>query len=149
MSIAIDTNIFVYANGIDTDARRDAAFDLIERLPRDAVVVSIQVLGELFNVLVKKLCWSAADAATVILDWSEAFALAETSAASFFDALELTTVHRLQIWDALILATSARAGCRLLLTEDMHDGFVWNGVTVTNPFATAGRELLNDLFEPG
>jgi len=32
--------------------------------------------------------------------------------------------------DTVILAGAAQAGCRLLLSEDVQDGFTWRGVTV-------------------
>jgi predicted nucleic acid-binding protein len=35
-----------------------------------------------------------------------------------------------------MLAAAAQADCRLLLSEDMQDGFTWRSVTVRNPFAT-------------
>ena len=50
-------------------------------------------------------------------------------------ALALSSAHRLRIFDAVILAAAAEAGCHQLLTEDMHNGFVWRGVEVVNPFA--------------
>ena len=37
--------------------------------------------------------------------------------------------------DAVILSAAAESGCRLLLSQDLQEGFTWNGVTVTNPFA--------------
>jgi predicted nucleic acid-binding protein len=42
----------------------------------------------------------------------------------------------------LILAVTAEAGCRVLLSEDMHEGFTWRGVTVVNPFAAIVHPLL-------
>ena len=51
--------------------------------------------------------------------------------------MELATSHQLSLWDAIMLAAAAQAGCRLLLSEDMQDGFTWRGVTVRNPFTTA------------
>jgi predicted nucleic acid-binding protein len=53
----------------------------------------------------------------------------------------------LRIWDAVILAAAASAGCRLLLSEDMQEGFTWNGVTVTNPFSAKKHRLLEELLE--
>jgi predicted nucleic acid-binding protein len=41
---------------------------------------------------------------------------------------------RVQWWDALILATAARMGCRYLLSEDLSHGQDYDGVTVLNPF---------------
>ena len=37
--------------------------------------------------------------------------------------------------DKASIVAAASAGCDLLLSEDMHDGMVWRGTTVRNPFA--------------
>jgi hypothetical protein len=46
--------------------------------------------------------------------------------------MELVAGHRLSFWDAIMLVAAADAGCRLLASEDMRDGFTWRGVTVCN-----------------
>ena len=43
-------------------------------------------------------------------------------------ATDLAVDRDLSIWDAVILAAAADAGCRLLLSEDMQDGFAWRGL---------------------
>lgn len=40
-------------------------------------------------------------------------------------AASLPVDHQMRIWDAIVLATAAEAGCELLLTEDLQDGFTW------------------------
>ena len=45
------------------------------------------------------------------------------------------------------MAAAASAGCRLLLSEDLHDGFTWNGVTVINPFVPEPNALLAELLD--
>jgi predicted nucleic acid-binding protein len=45
----------------------------------------------------------------------------------------------------VIFAAAAASGCRLLLSEDMQDGFTWRGVTVANPFAAKRNELLEGI----
>jgi predicted nucleic acid-binding protein len=62
-------------------------------------------------------------------------------------AADLATDHQLSIWDSVILSAAAEAGCRLLLSEDLHDGFTWKGVTVTNPFAPAKYALLAAMLD--
>jgi predicted nucleic acid-binding protein len=47
-----------------------------------------------------------------------------------------------------VLAASAEAECRLLLSEDLQEGFTWRGVTVTNPFAAALHPMLAALLTP-
>jgi predicted nucleic acid-binding protein len=45
-----------------------------------------------------------------------------------------------------MLAAAADAGCRLLLSEDLQEGFTWRGVTVVNPFADTRHPLLAALL---
>ncbi len=54
MRVSIDTNILAYAEGVGDVARRDAAVDLLTRLPPEDVLLPVQVLGELFRVLTGK-----------------------------------------------------------------------------------------------
>jgi predicted nucleic acid-binding protein len=142
VKVALDTNILAYAEGTNGVEMRDKALDLLQRLPAGSVVLPTQVLGELFNVLVLKAKRPAASARTAILGWRDAFALSETSASVMVNAVDLATDHRLRIWDAVILAATTEAGCRLLLSEDLQDGFTWQGVTVTNPFGPTPDPLL-------
>jgi hypothetical protein len=58
------------------------------------------------------------------------------------NAMDLACNHDLTIWDSVVLAASAEAECRLLLSEDLQEGFTWRGVTVTNPFAPRLHTLL-------
>ena len=53
MRIACDTNVLAYAEGINGPERRDFALSIIRRLPQSSTVIPVQVLGELFNVLVR------------------------------------------------------------------------------------------------
>ena len=39
-----------------------------------------------------------------------------------------------------------RRGFRLLLSEDLQDGFTWRGVTVANPFAAQQHPLWASLL---
>jgi predicted nucleic acid-binding protein len=55
MKIALDTNVLAYAEGANGAAMRDSALDIIQRLPQESVVLPAQTLGELFNVLVRKV----------------------------------------------------------------------------------------------
>ena len=146
MRIALDTNVLVYAEGINGSERRGAALALIRRLPQEAAVVPAQVLGELFNVLVRKGGKSRSDARDVLLSWRDTFPVIETSSEVMLAAADLATDHQLGIWDAVILSAAARSGCRLLLSEDLQEGFTWAGVTVVNPFSSPQHALLHALL---
>jgi predicted nucleic acid-binding protein len=139
--IALDTNILVYAEGVDGPERRESALNLLERLPAGTVVPA-QVLGELFNVLVRKKRLSKGEARESLLAWQDVFEIAPTTPEILQSAADLATDHDFAIWDAIIMSAASRAGCRLLLTEDLQNGFTWGGVTVINPFATERHGLL-------
>ncbi len=148
MRIALDTNVLAYAEGINGAARRGAALSLIRRLPQEAAVVPVQVLGELFNVLVRKAGRSRSEARDVLLSWRDAFTVVETSPEVMLAAADLATDHQLGLWDAVILSAASQAGCRLLLSEALQEGFTWAGVTVVNLFPDPKHPLLQALLSP-
>lgn len=146
MRIALDTNVLAYAEGINGVKRRDAALALIRRLPQEATVVPVQVLGELFNVLVRKGGRSRSDARDALQSWRDTFPVAETSPEVMVLAADLATDHQLGIWDSVILSAASQSGCRLLLSEDLQEGFTWAGVTVVDPFSSPKHALLHALL---
>ena len=146
MRVGLDTNILAYAEGIDGVERRDATLTLLRELQQETVVIPAQVLGELFNVLVRKAGRTRAKARNALLSWRDAFPIAETSPDVIARAADLATDHQLGIWDAIVLSTVAQAGCRLLLSEDLQNGFVWSGVTVVDPFASPRTALLDAVL---
>lgn len=148
MRVALDSNVLAYAEGVNGAAMRRTALELIGQLPADAVVIPVQTLGELFNVLVRKAKRSPARSRVAVLGWRDAYETVETSATVLISAADLAADHGLSIWDSVIVAASVNAGCRLLLSEDLQDGFTWHGVTVVNPFATTWHPLLAALLEP-
>jgi predicted nucleic acid-binding protein len=148
MRIALDTNILVYAEGVNGALRAKPTVELIKKLPESSTFLPVQVLGELFRVLVGKAAFPPPEARAVVLRWRDTFPLIETSPSILVAALDLAADHGLSIWDAVILSAVAASGCRLLLSEDMQDGFIWSGVTVVNPFAAVGHPLLHALLGP-
>lgn len=145
MRVALDTNVLAYAEGINGAERRGPALDLVNRLPQEATVIPVQVLGELFNVLVRKAGKSRADAREALLSWRDAFPVIATSSEIMLTAVDLATDHRFGIWDAVVMSAASQAGCRLLLSEDLQEGFTWGGVTVVDPFASPRHALLRAL----
>ena len=146
MRVALDTNVLAYAEGVNGGARKVDALNLIERLPAGAGLLSVQTLGELFQLLVRKANRTPVQARVAILGWRDAFPLIETSESVIMGAAELAARHRFSFWDGVVLAAAAEGGCRLLLTEDLQDGFTWNGVTVTNPFGESPHPHLANLL---
>jgi predicted nucleic acid-binding protein len=143
---ALDTNILAYAEGVNGSERKRRALRVIRGLGIGTAVLPVQVLGELFNVLVRKAGRRPQRARAAVLAWRDAFPLIDTSAAVLMGAADLATDHGLNIWDAIILAAAAESDCRLLLSEDLQDGFTWKGVTVANPFSSPLHPLVDGLL---
>ncbi len=127
---------------------RDKALKLIQQLSQGDIVLPAQTLSELFNVLVRKARRKPIRARESVLSWRDAYSVVETSAVVIVNATDLASDHGLSIWDSVVLAASAEAECRLLLSEDLQDGFTWRGVTVTNPFAVTLHPILAALLTP-
>lgn len=148
MRVALDTNILVYAEGIGDAQRHAGATGLIARLPVDAVVLPVPALGELYRVLTRKAGWERDRARAALMNWTDSFAIGDSSWEAFQSALEISVDHQLSIWDSLVLAVGAANKCRLVLSEDLQHGFSWGGVTVVNPFAVPMHPVLAALLSP-
>jgi predicted nucleic acid-binding protein len=137
----------VYAQALHADdkPKRQQITSIIAAVPASSFIVPVQVLGELFNVLTRKLRLGGHAAARVVRTWQDMFTVMPTTETVLSRGTDVAIAHNLAIWDAIILAAAAEAGCRMLLSEDMHEGFTWGGVTIVNPFASPPHKLLDDL----
>jgi predicted nucleic acid-binding protein len=149
VKVAVDTNIVAYAEGVNGDVDAARATDLLDRLPDASIVIPNQVLLELFNLLHRKAGRTRGEARRIVSRWIGGYQLVATTSELVATAMEVAVEHQLQIFDAMILATAAESGCALLLSEDMHEGFAWNGVTVTNPFQAKRHVWLEMLLDEG
>ena len=144
--VAIDANVLGYAEGVGDAPRCQAALDLLDALPRASVLLPAQVLGELHHVLMGKAKRPAAAAQAAVMSWADAFEVVDSRWSAFEAAFSLSADHGLRTWDALLLAVVAENRCRLLLSEDLQNGFTWSGVTVVDPFLRPHPPLLAGLL---
>lgn len=146
MLFALDTNVVIYAAGYNDRSRAERALAVRRGLGPERTVIATQVIGEFYYALVTKLKLDRLNAAKACEALSRSAMIRSADHAVFEEALEVGSRHRLQFWDALILCTTAEAGCRALISEDMQHGFVHRGVTVINPFAEPMHPLLADAL---
>lgn len=146
MRIAVDTNVLVYASGVNDLQKQDRVLTLLAELEPYDIVLSVQVLSEFFRVLTGKAGFSRTEAAVLTRTWMLGHTVFATHHHVLENALELATRHRLSIWDSIVLASSVAAQCQILLSEDMHHGFNWSGVTIVNPFAEPRHYLLDQAL---
>lgn len=139
MRFALDSNILVYLAGVanaEADVAKIAtAKSVVRELgERGEIVVPVQALGEVFVVLWRSGVFPD-EARRIVLEYADTLSTPSSSNSTMMTAIDLSVDHRLQLWDALIICAASEAGCTLLLSEDMQDGFVARGVTVVNPLA--------------
>jgi predicted nucleic acid-binding protein len=149
VQVALDTNVLLYAEGFaflpgDVD-KPERVRTLLSAIDPDEVVLPVQVLAELYRVLVGKAKRPPTEARTAILTWCDLYATVDTSLAVMAAAMDLAVDHHLSVWDGVIVAAAAEAGCRLVLSEDMQEGFTWRGLTIVNPLAASSHPLLRAL----
>ena len=108
--IALDSNILVYAEGVDDAARYNKATQLLHGLGAGNVVIPVQALGELFNVLTRKARWPAPRARAAVLAWADAYGTVGTTPDILPEAMEIACSHQLSFWDAVMLAVAAQSG---------------------------------------
>lgn len=147
MRVALDTNILAYAEGIGDSERCGKAISLVENLPGNQVLLPAQTLGELFRVLNGKAKRTPLETRDAVLSWADSFEVMDSTWSSFQAAFDLSTFHKLQIWDALVLSVAAENRCRFLLSEDFQNGFTWKGVTIVNPFVHPVNPLFKSIFK--
>ncbi|HEY3352716.1 MAG TPA: PIN domain-containing protein [Polyangia bacterium] len=133
--VFVDTNVFVYADDDDAGARRDRARAVLaELIPTGRAVISTQVLQEYFVVAVKKL-GLAPERARRRVEALAQLDLVLVQPELILGAIDLSRLHDLSFWDALVVRCAAAAGCARLLTQDLNPGQLIQGVRVENPFA--------------
>lgn len=129
----LDTNVLVYAF---TDDPRTAR---AEALLGSGCATGVQALNEFTNVAHRKLGFDGdevADALRSIRTLCRAIVPSDLGVHE--EGLRIARRHRLNLFDALLVAAALRSGCDTLWSEDMHGGLVVDGrLRVANPFAAA------------
>lgn len=144
--VAFDTNILVYAELEPGTDKGDLASSLIERASLHQAIIPAQVLGEFLAVIRRKRREQFPGACELVIELTSLFKIGETDASVMRSAMELAQRHRLQFWDAVICAAAMQAGATHLLSEDMHDGSMLEGLKLLDPFNAGNRTELDRLL---
>ncbi len=148
MRVTFDSNILVYAVDADAGEKHSVSVDLIGRAADGDCVFTLQCLAEFFFVATRKAHLDATLAAAFVDDWRAVFPVFAADEGTLVRAIEAVTRHGLSFWDAMIWATARRANCRVLMSEDLHDGRTLEGVTFVNPFAPENAALVAAALAP-
>jgi predicted nucleic acid-binding protein len=130
----VDTNVLLYADDRADPRKRERAQELIREVVRDRNGrLSLQVLQEYFSAATRKLGLDA-EAARRRVEIYSRLDVVKLEVVDLFGAIDLHRLHRLSIWDALILRAALISGCRRLYTEDLQHGFRIETLELVNPF---------------
>lgn len=133
MRTFFDTNILVYADDVAAGAKRERALALLEEHVRaGTAVLSTQVLQEFYVIATRKLGVPPALARNKVALFGR-LDLVEVDLELILGAIDVQRLHQLSFWDALIVRAATVAGCSVLLSEDLQDGQLIDGLRVVNP----------------
>lgn len=132
----MDTHVLVYAyDRHDSRKQQIAQALLTEGIAKENAVLSIQVLGEFYNVVTRQIKepMTPDEAHNAVLLFGN-LPVQDIDFAMVKRAIDTHKVYRISYWDALVVAAAERTGCRQILTEDLNDGQKYHGVFASNPF---------------
>jgi predicted nucleic acid-binding protein len=134
----IDSNILVYSVDPSDAAKQRRSIETFHLLAESSRgVLSVQVLGEFFRASTSRIPQrlDPAEAEARMLDFAEALPVFETSVDAVLEGARGVREHQLSYWDAVIWSTARRHAVPFLLSEDMGNGRVIEGVQILNPLA--------------
>lgn len=144
--VTLDSNILIYATlEPETVKGRRAASIVLRAAPRG--ILAVQALLEFVAVVRKKSPELLAMAIEQAESWASVYETAPTTTQSAGAALKLVAEHKIQVWDAAILASVAQAGATHFLSEDLGDGETRLGVRIVNPLKLS-EAALSALLDP-
>jgi predicted nucleic acid-binding protein len=126
----LDTNIILYLlSGDATKANR------AEALLAEGGTISVQVLNEAVNVMIKKLKMDLDEVCEVLAAVRYAGDVQPVTIETHDQALDDMRRYGFSIYDSRIVAAAAGAGCTTLYSEDLQDGQrIGPDLTIASPF---------------
>ena len=125
-----DSNIVLYLLS-QNETKANCCEEIIER----GGVISVQVLNECVNVMLKKLKMARPEIDEFLAVIKSICDIVPLSVEVHESALELLDRYQLSWYDALIVSAAIESNCETLWTEDMHNGLLVNkSMTIRNPF---------------
>ena len=110
-------------------------------IEQESLILSVQVVGEFFNVVTRHIPQPMTpDEAQEIIGTISILPVQEIDLAIVNRAIATHKTYRISYWDALIVSAAERAGCNLILSEDLSDGQTYHNIVVRNPF-TEGQQI--------
>ena len=132
--VFIDTNILVYTqNDLEKEKQKICRRVLNQLVDKNRLVISTQIIQEFYNVSTLKLGLDKLFVKNTIklFDFDETILLQPTI---ILKAIDIQILNQLSFWDSLVISAAKSANCTIILTEDMYDVQVIDGVKFQSPF---------------
>ena len=136
MPAFFDTNVLVYFIDEDEPEKREIARSLIEEhLVGGDGMISVQVLREFYSATRKLRRPLSDERAEDMVRYFSTFRTLPEDAGTVLGAVRRGRELGFSFWDALIVEAALKGGADRLLTEDLQDGRVIEGMRIENPFS--------------
>ncbi len=121
-----DTNLWIYLLAESENPTDQNKKEVVKkRLQKDEEVhISVQVLNEVANVLLKKYGLSVTEAQEYLEQISQVSEVPNLSQEAVFQALNLKNKYGFSWYDSLIVSSARQADCQKLLSEDLQNGLL-------------------------
>ncbi|MEQ8533200.1 MAG: PIN domain-containing protein [Imperialibacter sp.] len=132
--VFIETNFLIYLFSEDDQIKKVHCTQLIDSL-RDKVVLvwSTQVMQEFYRVMTVKH-HIPPQVVKDILQLFDDFELVINNKETINTAIDIQTVNKISFWDSLVISAASQAKCTTILTEDLNNGQLIQGVFLQDPF---------------
>jgi predicted nucleic acid-binding protein len=131
----VDTNVLTYLFDDSEPQKQKLARQRLQAEKRE-LFVSTQVLQELYVSLTKgRYPIATPEIAEQAVREAAAFSVVQIDTQLVLSAIDACRTLRISFWDALIIRAAAQSDCQVLLSEDLNDGQILEGVRVQNPFS--------------
>lgn len=132
--VLLDTNIWVYLYAKNQPDKSVKVRELVNN-HFTSIIISTQILGELYNVLTKKKLKPKDEAKQIILEMVTNFTIVEIDVLKVMTALEINSTYGYTYWDSLVVATALQHNCDILYSEDMQaNQLIEKKTRIVNPF---------------
>lgn len=139
--VTTDSNILIYAFDPTNRLKHGLSIAIMAAMTAVQSVLPMQCLVEFYSVTTRKNYLTPERASMIADEFVETLTIVPSELADFAAAKELHRIHGVQTFDAMLLATSIRAGCHIFLSEDMQHQRTFGEMTVINPFQLPQSDL--------
>jgi predicted nucleic acid-binding protein len=131
--IFLDTNLWIYFFS-DEIFKQETISNIITN-NFENIVVSSQVLCEIFNVLSRKKLKSLSESEKIIKQISDNSRVTDSTSELIISAISIHKKYRYSFWVSLIISAARKSECTLFYSEDKQNSQILEkSLRIINPF---------------